>query len=453
MYVREKFMLRNIRHLLWCPLLLLVLLLSSCGIQRVGTIARGTPDTGDGTPSVLLSPTVAVPAATTGVTGATYAFVRNNQLWMALNSAASRQVTNFNDSKQPLVFWHQPLWSPNDHFLALIFDALPMGIGGGGCPAPDYSANGALYVMNTQSGQATQITLPAVKSDVQMSGVPQSDYWQYAFWEDATHLLAWYNGVPGKVSSAAGLYRYDVATQTLTQILPLSSLGVATLFEPQPNMPLLLSLRYSNEQLFYQVVVHPFGQQSQLLIYRRSVQQPQAASSKVLQVGSEAWCASAQSTGFVRPGWDVSADGQQIVSQTIVTANSNSSVIGAVQTMNMQDGTTTSLFSQVPTSFLSQDLQLIWGPDSQTVIASASHASNAATPTGPYSATLANPGTTQQYTPGAAGPVFWRSDSKAFALQNVDVLDSSAPSSVYVFITEETPGRVLLNNAREFSWG
>ena len=286
-----------------------------------------------------------------------------------------------------------------------------------------------------------------------MSGVPQNDYWQYAFWEDATHLLAWYNGVPGKVSSAAGLYRYDVTTQTLTQIIPLSSLGVATLFEPQPNMPLLLSLRYSNEQLFYQVVVHPFGQQSQLLMYRRSVQQPQAASSKVLQVGSEAWCASAQSAGFIRPGWDVSPDGQQIVSQIIVAANNNGSVVGTVQVMNMQNGTTTSLFSQVPTTFLSQDLQLAWGPDSQTVIASASHASKAVAQLGPYSATLANPEATQQYTPGAVGPVFWRSDSKAFALQNVDILDSSMPSSVYVFMTEETQGRVLLNNAREFSWG
>ncbi len=119
----------------------------------------------------------------------------------------------------------------------------------------------------------------------------------------------------------------------------------------------------------------------------------------------------------------------------------------------MQNGTTTSLFSQASTTFLSQDLQLTWGPDSQTVIASASHASKAVAQLGPYSATLANPAATQQYTPGAVGPVFWRSDSKAFALQNMDVLDTSMPSSVYVFMTEETQGRVLLNNAREFSWG
>lgn len=30
------------------------------------------------------------------------------------------------------------------------------------------------------------------------------------FWEDSTHMLAWYNGTAGKTSNAAGLYRYDV---------------------------------------------------------------------------------------------------------------------------------------------------------------------------------------------------------------------------------------------------
>ena len=446
-------MLRNLRPLLWSSLLLCVLLLSSCGIQRIGTIPRGTPDTGDGTPAVLPSPTLAVPAASASVLGSTYAFVRTNQLWVVLNGAAPRQLTNFNYSNQPQVFWHQPLWSPGDHFLAFISNAVPMGIGGGGCPAPDYSANGVLYVVNMQSGQATQITLPAVKKSIQLSGAPQTDYWQYAFWEDATHLLAWYNGVPGKVSSAAGLYRFDVVTQTLTQILPLSSLDVATLFEPQPNMPLLLSLRYSNEQLFYQVVVHPFGQQSQLLIYRRSLQQSQAVNSKVLQIGSEAWCASAQGAGFVRPGWDVSPNGEQIVSQTIVTASSNGSAVGAIQVLNMQDGVTTPLFSQAPTSFLSRNLQLTWGPDSQTVIASIPHTTGQVEGQGLYSATLADPQTMQQYMPTVIGQVCWRADGKAFALQDGDALDTGTPSSIYVFVAGETQGRVLLKNAREFAWG
>lgn len=38
--------------------------------------------------------------------------------------------------------------------------------------------------------------------------------------------------------------------------------------------PMLLSVRYSNEQLFYAIVVHPFGQQSQIVIYRQPVAQP-----------------------------------------------------------------------------------------------------------------------------------------------------------------------------------
>lgn len=42
--------------------------------------------------------------------------------------------------------------------------------------------------------------------------------------------------------------------------------------------PMLLSMRYSNEQLFYVIVVHPFGQQSQNVIYRHPVAQPGMAS-------------------------------------------------------------------------------------------------------------------------------------------------------------------------------
>lgn len=316
-------------------------------------------------------------------------------------------------------------------------------------PGPDYGANGALYVMNTATKQFSQVTFPSVIENVQMDGSPRNDYWQYVFWEDATHLLTWYNGVPGKTGSMTGLYRYDVNTQTLTEVIPLSALGVVTLFNPQKGMPLLLSLHYSNEQLFYQAVVHPFEQQSQMVIYRHSILQPTMQSRILLHMGTEPWCTIAQSSPFVKPGWDVSSNGEQLVAQMIV-ANGSDQGVGIIQSLNLNDGSTTGLFTQAPAQLLDHDLTLTWGPDSQTIVAIAAHMTEQS---GPYSASLANPTAMQQYVPNVAGQAVWRPDSSAFTLQNAEIIDTTTIPDVYVFLTGDTHGRMLLTDARDFTWG
>lgn len=427
----------------------LLLSLSACSISKEGTIPRGTPDTGNGTPAVLSTTTIQqqVPAAPVGTAGKTYAFVRQGQLWTALNGALPVQATHFDYSKLPNVFWHQPLWSPADHYLAVITVANPVGLGGGGCPAPDYSANGALYIMDTSTRQFTQVALPTPVAHSAMQGTPRMDFWQYMFWQDATHLLAWYNGIPGKANGTAGLYRYDVTTHVVTRVMTQDALGIGTFFSANQgqDIPLLLSMRYSNAQLFYQVVVHPFGQQSQLVIYRRSVARSDAMSTIVVKMGSAAWCAPTQSGSFVKPGWDISPDGEQLVSQ-MVNLNGTS----AIQSLNLNDGSTTSLFDQVASSFLGRDVTLTWGPDSQTVVATAALA---AAQDGPYSATLANPTALQQYAPNIAGVVAWRTDSTAFALQTVPDITTAEQPMVYVFLKGDNQGRTLLTDAQNFTWG
>jgi hypothetical protein len=431
-------------------LLLVAWLLTSCSVSKVGTIPSGTPDHGNGTPAVIPTPDPSpVGVAPPSTKGAFYAFVRKNQLWVAVNGTSPVQMTNFDYRNVPTVFWHAPVWSSQDHFIAGIMNAVPFGLGGGGCPGPDYGANGALYVMNTETKQFSQVTFPSVIKNIQMSGSPRNDYWQYVFWEDATHLLAWYNGVPGKTSILAGLYRYDVTTQVLTQVIPVSALGVATLFNPQKDMPLLLSLRYSNEQLFYQAIVHPFEQQSQVVIYRHSVLHPALQSSILLQVGTEPWCTTPQSGPFVKPGWDVSPNGEQLAAQMIVANGSNQGV-GTVQAVNLNDGSTTGLFAQAPRQLLDHDLLLAWGPDSQMVVATTTHIIEYS---GPYTASLANPTAMQQYVPNVAGQVSWRPDSSAFALQNMEMIDTTTTPNVYVFLTGDSPGRILLTDARNFTWG
>lgn len=431
-------------------LLSLLALLSSCGSAKVGTIPSGTPDHGSGTPAVLATATSSsqnVSSAPARTLGTSYAFVRKDQLWVALHGDQPVQVTSFDYSKFPIVFWHHPLWSSGDAYIALITTASPTGMGGGGCPAPDYGANGALYVMDTKTQQFSQIALPTVADNVQMSGAPRMDSWQYAFWEDATHLLAWYNSGPGKTGT--GLYRYDVHAQTLSLVLPVRVLGAATLFDPQKDMPLLLSLRYGSGQLFYQTVVHPFEQQSQIALYSHSLIHPEMQSKQLLQMGSEPWCATPQAGAFVTPGWDVASDGQQLVAQ-MITATSSSQAVGTIQTLNLNDNSTTGLFAQVPANVLSQDVALTWGPDSQTVAVTTYHM---AAQSGPYTTSLANPTIVQQYAPNLAGQAVWRTDSTAFVLQNTEALDTTTTPDVYVFLAGNTHGQRLLADARDFTWG
>jgi hypothetical protein len=451
------YMLRRISTALFS--LLFLTLLSACGFSSAGTIPSGTPDLGSGTPAVIStagdnpSPIVTAPAT---AVGSVYAFVRANQLWMTTDGTSPMQVTHFTYTNLPDISWHQPLWSPGDHFMAFIVSAHPAGQGGGGCPAPDYGANGALYIMNTVTHQMTTLSASplSISSSNTIGSSPHNDAWQNIFWEDSTHVLAWYNSTAGSTSSAAGLYRYDVLAGKLTQVITLRSLGVATLFNAQPNMPLLLSMRYSNGELFYQVVVHPFAQQSQIVIYQHSVVHPEQASSRVFEAGSTPWCVQQRPGSFVKPGWDVSHDGEQLVMQ-VVSESGGMQSTGTITVLNLKDGVTTALFTSVSTQWLNHDLMLTWGPDNQTVIANVAVA--APLPDGTaqsvlYSATLANPSAIQQYMP-VAGRVVWRANSSAFALENLEAVPTASAAIVYLFVPGSPQGLLLLTDAQEFVWG
>ena len=437
--------------LIMLALLLATGMLASCGSFGVGAIPSGTPSLGNGTLAVIPSPSPAkqvIPSASPAALSGTYAFVRSNQLWLALHGAKAAQGTSFDFTNVPDVSWHQPVWSPGDGYLAFIMNARPAGQGGGGCPAPDYGANGALYVLNTSTMRLIQVVVPADKGDA-LASSSHNGYWQYVFWQDATHLLAWYNGVVGKTSNTAGLYRYDLGNATLSQVISLQQLGVSTLFNAQQNAPLLLTMRYSSGQLYYQVVGHPFEQHSQLTIYRRAVDHPAQASVKVLDMGSEAWCGSQTGSAFMSPGWDISPDGQQLAAQ-VVQADNASSQGSSIETLNILDNSTTGLLAQLPSAMLGHDLVLTWGPDSQSLVATEAHLLSQ---DGPFSATLANPASTQSYVPGTAGLVTWKTDSSAFALQSTDLADVTDAGQIYLFTTDNTQGQLLLTNTRDFVWG
>jgi hypothetical protein len=216
---------------------------------------------------------------------------------------------------------------------------------------------------------------------------------------------------------------------------------------------LLLSMRYSNAQLFYQVIVHPFEQHSSFVIYRHSVASPAMRGTQVLETGSESWCTTQQRGPYMKPGWDVSADGEQLVAQVVMASNTTG--LSSIQVLDLKDSLTTPLFTQAPSQLFGHDLSLAWGPDSQTVVVTTTYAQDqtgSVGTAGPYSATLANPVAIQHYAPALGGQVAWRPDSSAFALTPMTT-GTTTTSNVYLFNTGDVQGRLLLTNAQNFVWG
>ncbi|HET8845712.1 MAG TPA: hypothetical protein VFN35_29865 [Ktedonobacteraceae bacterium] len=420
--------------------------LSGCALLRgVGQ------DTGNGTPSVPMTATPQ-PTAPASARGSTYAYIAENQLWVALQGSTPRKVTAFANSSTTLnIYWHSPLWSSHARYLAVIVSAQPAGVGGGGCPAPQFGANGALYVLDTVSMRLSKVTVPADSGDAQANS-PQNGYWQTYFWQDATHLLAWYNGAaPGVSNSAAGLYSYDLSTHLLTRVVTLADLGVATLFNQDvpKDTPLLLALRYNQGYLYYQEVVQPFTTQSRLLLQRISllpgtVSTPQL----VLTQSSAGWCTSS-SSAYIKPGWDIAPGGRNLVAQ--VPAEGTSSI----KEVDLVNGVSTELFAGLPAAASGHDLTLSWSPSGKTIVASESHAFSQ---DGPFCVQLAQPKKLLSYKPVGAGEVVWRSDSQAFTLQNIDLTMPSAtngPLGPYIYQIDQNTqqAQLLLNGVSGFAWG
>src|SRR5215467_10693835 len=97
------------RLLILLAILFVSVMLASCASSGAGTIPSGTPSLGNGTPAVVPSPSPTsqvIPLASPGTLSGTYAFVRNNQLWVALRGAKVAQVTSFDFSNLPDVSWH-----------------------------------------------------------------------------------------------------------------------------------------------------------------------------------------------------------------------------------------------------------------------------------------------------------------------------------------------------------
>ncbi len=380
--------------------------------------------------------------------GNSYVFVRGEQLWIVLNGAKPVQVTHFNygsvGGAHANVFWNQPLWFDNGHYVAFRLKALQGGLGGGGCGyIGNDGRNGSLYVLDTTTMHMTRITVPGEKDlgvDHQYDG-----YWEYLFTEDTTHLLAWHL-VDG---NTGGLYRYDFKTGALSLALPASSVPDA-----DSNGEAFSPMRYSSGQLYYEVMNNVSGPLYDHIIYRHSVVQPGTASVKVLDAGTQVFCDMEHgNTGLFRePGWEISPDGQHLAVQKIVK-NSQGQETSTIQSIALKNGAVAPLFPQLTVAVLSHDLVLSWAPDSQTIVLqSSSQMPGQGTF---YSTAKSSVVPTYAYTTNFGyhtGHIFWMPNSTTFAFYAFQEYSTAANSSVYTFSIGKTQSQVLLSNATNFAW-
>src|SRR5260370_37659647 len=97
-------------------------------------------------------------------------------------------------------------------------------------------------------------------------------------------------------------------------------------------------MRYSSGQLYYETMTPAYGNNTVFTIYSHSVSNPGMPSTKVLDVGSEPFCASQGnnpnsppvSGPFSGPGWDVSLDGKYLARHAMVTNRSTTGGSGKV---------------------------------------------------------------------------------------------------------------------------
>ena len=414
-----------------------------CGFASCD-LMEGVRNYGSGTPAVM--PAATAPASQRGTT---YAYVSKNQIWTVLSGGKPRQVSHFDTGDTPDIYWHIPAWSQDDRYLAIIVNAQPTTEGGGGCPGTPFGMEGVLYVFDMVSQLMTQVSLPADKTPVSAK-IPQNGYWQSLFWQDTTHLLAWYNGPKTASDTTAGLYSYDMASGKLTQTLTASALGVTPLFNQRASAstPLLLSMRYSQNTLYYQQVTQPFSANSQLLIKSVALDQKGAAPKTVLDQGHESWCKN-MSAVYSLPGWDVSPDGQRALAQKVDQQKST------IEMLSMGSGQVFTIFQALPAAVLSHDLVMSWNSTGEAMAVSEVHAFDQ---NGPFSMLLAQPDKMTSYTPASAGQISWRPDGGAFTLQDPDLASATeAPPGPYNYQVNQQgqsgQATLLLSGARNFTWG
>lgn len=461
---------RRYPFLLCLALPVLLILLAACGSTdtssgNAGSSTPTTPPTNTPTSAATPSPTSSpVPPGL----GNNYAFVRANQVWVALNGAAPVQATNFSYSSagpQPNVFLSQPLWFDQDRYVAFTFKVLLAGLGGGGCGfTSDYGRMGALYILDTSTMKLTQVTVPG--DPATHSGTPYDGYFEFLFQEDTTHLLAWHGsgiGLGGgrlqQPGERDGLYRYDVASGSLTLTLPASKVPNADASESWAPM------RYHDGQLYYEAQAGN-GNTSNYTIYKHSITNVNEDSVKVLDAGSEPFCTQnsdgTMTTGpFTGPGFDVSPDGKYLAAQTL-TGSDPTKPAGQVTLLTLGGGSTTTIFQKVPSQYLNNDVTLTWSPDSKTLALSeiVYDTQSGASLLKLYTTTVADTADIQEYSTSAVGNyyphlalVLWHSSSTGFALYTYQQFNSTTQTNTYLYTVGQPHPQVLLKDARNFAWG
>jgi hypothetical protein len=421
----QKLFVRNVFPL-WMLLILFCFFLVACGTPSQ---AAQTSDTAAVTLTPKKSPTVLATPKTTPIqagtnnqavgTGKDYAFVRSNQVWVALNGQAPVQATNFTGQTPPFT-WSKLLWFAHDRYIAFTLEKSARG--GNNCLS--LQLMGQLFVIDTTTMKTTDITTSGPTTSQQ---IPLDGLWSALTVQDDTHLLAWFGN--------QGVYQYDFTTQTVTQLISQSNLPA---YEQN-----IFSLAVRNGQIYYGIIsTADAAGKSQLVIYSHPLASGNVSSTKVFDAGSEVTCQLGQQNGPIRNlAWDISPDGTHLITSTVDNTNVQHPQ-GKIELVDLKNGNaTTAIFTQVPATegVTSGDITLLWSSDNQHVILKSNKTL--------YTSSLDKPSVTQTYEVLYQDHVSWNANGTSFAADNVSA------NSIQLYTVGTSTGQNLLTNATDFAWG
>jgi hypothetical protein len=416
---------RNI-FLLSMLLILGCFFLVACGstgnTAQASDAATASPEK---TPTVQVAPNSTTPTPNvTAVqavgTGKDYAFVRDNQVWVALNGQDPVQATNFTGQTPPFT-WSQLHWFAHDRYLA--FTVEKSARGGNQCLS--LPLMGQIFVIDTTTMKTTSITTSGPTASQQ---IPLDGLWSALTVQDDTHLLARLDG--------QGIYQYDFTTQTMTQLISQSNL-------PAHEGQSIFSLAAQNGQAYYGIISTPDATgKSHLVIYSHPLASGNASSTQVFDAGSEITCNLTQQDGpIMNLPWDISPDGTHLVTLAVDNTSAQHPQ-GKVELVDLKNGnTTTAIFTQMPLSegVNSGDITLLWSPDSQHIMLESNKTL--------YTSSISDPSATQTYEIQYQNHVSWNTNGTSFATDNVNA------NSIQLYTIGTSNGTNLLTNATDFVWG
>jgi hypothetical protein len=364
-------------------------------------------------------------------TPATFAFVRDGQIYLGTRSGAPHQLTRFTRPDADPTHWGPLVWAPDNRHLAVVV--------GSPLVARDQlaTATGALYVVETKTGSVTAVVPQHAGEPGVVVGL--STYG----WRDARTLL---------FAAAGNVFSYALATRAVTPVTGL--VGKA------------IEVEARGAGLYYSTYQTPAAPLVLLAVTLRRHDLATNADAPLADLGlalfqatgcNAVGCQAAPGAPSLAPAWDVSADERQLAferlpefvpDQSSATASFWYTALGS---STMPPGAPQRIFANAPSALPAGTpgicCYLRFAPDGHGLVLSSGDAMPRVF--GPYllyTQQLAQ--SAQVGFPWAFGPAAWAPDAASFTLV---AHQRDAPSTTLLTYANQSTV-VLQDNAYGCAW-